>query len=94
MKFALNPLTAKKLRRFRQIRRGYVSFVILMVMIGLSLIAELLVSNRALVVRYEGKTYLPTYGGIIPGRSFGLGYDYETDYRELRDRFLDLFKRV
>ncbi len=27
--FRLNPITRKKLRRFRQIRRGYVSFLIL-----------------------------------------------------------------
>ena len=86
MKLALNPLTAKKLRRFRQIRRGYVSFVILMVMIGLSLIAELLVSNRALIVRYEGKTYFPTYGGILPGTTFGFDYQYETNYRALREK--------
>ena len=26
---ALNPLTVKKLRRFRSIRRGYVSFLVL-----------------------------------------------------------------
>ena len=27
----LNPLTARKLRRFREIKRGYYSFVILVV---------------------------------------------------------------
>jgi len=86
VKFSLNPVTAKKLRRFRQIRRGYVSFIILMAMVGLALIAELLVSNRPLLVRYDGQWFLPTYGGVIPGRTFGFDYEYETNYRDLKAR--------
>jgi len=83
----LNPLTRKKLLRFRQIRRGYVSFLILCGLIGLSAIAEVLVNHRALVVRYEGRWYFPTYGAIHPGRDFGLPYEYEVNYRDLRTQF-------
>jgi len=83
----LNPLTRKKLLRFRQIRRGYVSFLILCGLIGLSAIAEVLVNHRALVVRYEGRWYFPTYGAIHPGRDFGLPYEYEVNYRGLRTQF-------
>ncbi len=83
----LNPLTIKKIRRFRSIRLGFYSFLIISAMIVLSLFAELLVNKRALVVRYEGNTYFPTYGHMIPGKVFGLDYDYETDYRELSARF-------
>ena len=61
--------------------------VITMLMILLSLFAELLVSNRALVVCYNGNYYFPTYGQIIPGRTFGLDYDYETSYRDLQKKF-------
>lgn len=89
MKFALNPLTAKKLRRFRDIRRGYGSFVILVVLILLSCVAELLVNSRALVLRYEGEWFFPTYGGIIPGKRLGLDYDYETNYRDLKAKFAE-----
>jgi microcin C transport system permease protein len=86
-RFRLNPLTAKKLRRFREIRRGYASFVLLMAFVLLSLIAELLVNSRALVVRYEGKWHFPTYGAIHVGREFGFDYDYEVNYRELQASF-------
>lgn len=54
----------------------------------LSLFAELLVSNRALIVYYGGEYYFPSYGAQIPGSQFGLGYGYETDYRELQQVFL------
>jgi len=83
----INPLTIKKIRRFKSIKRGYYSFILFLVMILASLCAELLVSNRALVVRYEGKFYFPTYGQILTGKTFGLNYDYETNYRQLAVKF-------
>lgn len=83
----LSPLTRKKLRRFRSIRRGYWSFLAFCALILLSLAAECLVNNRALVVRHEGEWFFPTYTAMLPGRTFGLDYDYETNYRELRRVF-------
>jgi microcin C transport system permease protein len=83
----LNPLTAKKLRRFRSIRRGYVSLIVLVVLIAFSFAAELFVNSRALAVRYEGRLYFPTYGAFVSGDEFGLGYGYETNYRQLREHF-------
>jgi microcin C transport system permease protein len=84
---SISPLTRKKFKRFVAIKRGYYAFVLLVAMILASLGAELLVSNRALIVSYQGHWYFPTYGDIIPGKAFGLDYDYETDYRDLADRF-------
>ena len=85
--FRLNPQTQKKLRRFREIKRGYYSFLILGFFIVLFCIGELLVNNRALVVSYEGELYFPTYGAFHPGTDFGLPYRYETNYRELKRTF-------
>ena len=75
----LNPLTIKQLQRFRSIKRGYYSAVILAIALVLSLGAELLVNSRAVVVHYQGDLMFPTYGDVIPGRTFGLDYDYETN---------------
>ncbi len=83
----LDPLTHKKIRRFKSIRRGYYSFLIFVLMIAVSLCAELIVNKRAIIVHYEGGYYFPTYGDIIPGTTFGLNYEYETNYRELKKRF-------
>ncbi len=85
--FRLNPITAKRLQRFKAIRRGYWSAIALCALITLSCFAELLINNRAVIVRYDGEFYFPTYGAVIPGRQFGLDYDYETDYRALQQQF-------
>jgi microcin C transport system permease protein len=83
----LNPQTRKKLRRFREIKRGYYSFVILMVLLVLLAFGELLVNSRALIVKYEGEFFFPTYTAFHPGSDFGLAYSYEVNYRELQERF-------
>lgn len=82
--FAVSPLTVKQWRRFRSIKRGYWSAVLLGVCILLSLGAELLVNSRALIVFHQGEWFFPTYGAFVPGRTFGLDYDHETNYRELK----------
>jgi len=86
--FQFNPLTLKRIQRFRSIKRGYYSLVLLLVSIFFALTAELWVNSRALVVYYEGKIYLPTYGGFLPGTEFGESYAWETNYRHLKQRFV------
>ncbi len=50
-------------------------------------VGELLVNSRALLVKYEGKLYMPVFGAFHPGNDFGLDYNNETNYRELKRRF-------
>jgi microcin C transport system permease protein len=83
-----NPQTLKKLHRFRQIKLGYGSLIVLIFILLVSLIAEVIVNNRALIVKYDGEYFLPTYTSFHPGSDFGLGYSYETNYRELQKIFL------
>jgi len=83
----LNPQTKKKLRRFREIKRGYYSFLFLAGLILLVSLGELLVNNRALMVSYEDSWYFPTYSDFHPGTDFGLKYGYETNYRDLQQKF-------
>jgi microcin C transport system permease protein len=83
----LSPQARVQFRRFRSLRRGYGSFLALVLLSGLALLAEIFVSNRALLVSYQGRLYIPIYGSIHPGHDFGLDYDYETDYRSLRAKF-------
>jgi microcin C transport system permease protein len=86
---ALSPLAAKQWKRFRSIKRGYYAFLVLLALLLLSCAAELLINSRALIVSYQGQLFFPTYGAFIPGTAFGLGYDYETNYRELATRLAD-----
>lgn len=87
MAWQINPLTVEKWRRFRRIRRGWWSLVVLGTLLVLAAFGELLVNSRALVVHYRGRTYFPTYTRFHPGTDFGLSYSYEVDYRKLQQVF-------
>ncbi len=51
----LTPLMARRVKRFRSIRRGYWSFVLITSMFATSLFLELIVNNQALLIHYEGR---------------------------------------
>jgi len=86
----LSPQTARKVQRFRRLKRGYFSFVLLCTLASLSLFLELLVNDRALIVSYEGRLSFPTYGRVELGADFGLTGEAAftpVDYRALQARF-------
>ena len=77
----------KKIIRFKSLKRGYYSFLIISLMIILSLFAELFINSRALIVYYNNNFYFPTYQDMIPGKVFGFDYAYETNYKDLKKKF-------
>lgn len=82
-----NPVAIKRWQRFKSSRRGYYSSWILLALCALCFAAELLASNRALVVHYQGQWYFPSYSEVYSGEAFGETYQYETNYRDLKKRF-------
>ena len=60
-RFELSPITRRRLNRFRSIKRGYYSLIILLVAMVLSIFAPFLAESRALLVMYEGRPYFPTF---------------------------------
>ncbi len=84
-----NPTTIKKWQRFRSIRRGYIAFLLLLVLAVIAMLDTALVGKRALIVRYEGKTYFPFVQPMYSGKTFGLDYEAEADYRELKKKWKD-----
>ena len=85
----MNPVTRRRLRRFREIKRGYWSFLLLLGIIFASALAELWINDRALIVSYDGEWYFPTYADVYTGETFGEDYPYEADYRSLKEKFAE-----
>lgn len=78
----MDPLIRKQLKRFRNNRRGYVSFWILTVFFVLSLGSEWICNNKPFVVKYEGSFYFPMFK-FYPGTTFGEEHPTEADYKHL-----------
>lgn len=59
--FIKNPITLKRIRRFKEMRRAYYSFWLLVILYGLSLGAELISNNNPLYIRFNGHSYFPVF---------------------------------
>jgi len=86
----LDPITRRRIARFRRIRRGYYSFWILIGAIVLSIFSPYLAESRALFVWHNGTFYLPTFQfhemktfGQQPPPDWDTG-EIETEYRRLQ----------
>jgi microcin C transport system permease protein len=66
-------------QRFKRNRLGYWSLVVFCVLVVASLFAEVLSSDRPLVVRYQGQTYFPLINDY-PETVFGGDFESNTDY--------------
>lgn len=80
-KRGLNPVTRKRLRRFREMRRAWWSFWILLVFYGLSLVSELVAGNQPLYVRYRGRSYFPILRFYPEDAFTGSGRLTRPDYK-------------
>jgi len=78
-----SPLTQRRFRKFRSIKRAYYSLWILGLAFVLSLFSEQFVNDHPLILRYEGRTYFPTLA-FYSGETFGGRYKTEADYLRLR----------
>ncbi|MEJ8853549.1 ABC transporter permease [Variovorax robiniae] len=65
--------------RFKRNRLGFWSLVLFTVLVVLSLFAEVLSTDKPLIVRYEGKTYFPVVRDY-PEKTFGGDFDTPADY--------------
>lgn len=87
--FRLNPITRKRLQRFRRIKRGYYSLLILVFATFFSLFSNYLAHHRPILVKYQGKFHFPTFK-FMSMETFGqedeFGFtDAEVDYGLLQE---------
>jgi microcin C transport system permease protein len=79
-------LFRKRVRKFRRLKRGYYSFVIILSAYAISFLLPFLMSGTPLVVRYQGRYFFPmfTFHGVAEFGTEGFG---EPDYRILKKQF-------
>lgn len=61
----LNPITRKRLQRFREMRRARWSLWILLTAYAVSLFAELLCNDKPLFARIDGRMFFPAFRSLL-----------------------------
>jgi microcin C transport system permease protein len=79
-------LLRKRLRKFQRIKRGFYSFLIITSAYLFSFLLPLVMSNQALIVKYNDRYFFPMLR-YHAASEFGSPAFGEPDYRELQKRF-------
>ena len=76
----------KRLRKFKRLKRGYWSFVAILIAYVVSFFLPVLANNNAIIVKYEDKLYFPLLE-VYQATQFGQSAIGEANYRALREQF-------
>lgn len=81
-------ILTRRFRKFRSMKRGWYSFLVLTILYVLSWALPVLVNNRAIMVTYEGETYFPALRtDPYLGKDFGQRIFGEANYRKLSQQW-------
>ena len=83
---APESITRRRLRKFRRLKRGYYSFLIITVAYVVSFFLPLIASGTAYVVKYNGSYYFPMLT-FYQAAAFGQDAFGEANYRALDRQF-------
>jgi microcin C transport system permease protein len=67
--------------RFKRNRVGYLSFWLILMLLGLSLVAEVVCNDKPLLAVYQGRWSMPMLQNPVE-RSFGGDFDTPTDWKD------------
>tara|TARA_Y100000590_G_scaffold159760_2_gene183264 strand:- start:456 stop:1730 length:1275 start_codon:yes stop_codon:yes gene_type:complete len=91
-----DSILKKRLRRFKSIKRGYYSLIILIMLYSISLLAPILISKEALVVRYADEKYNigEKYEDINNNNIWDKGENFEDKHNYYFPAFSKMFGAI
>lgn len=86
----------KRWLKFKTMKRGYYSLVILVVLYAFSFLLPVMINNRPIMLKFEGSYHFPAVADLMPGMNayspgtkFGQDVPGEANYRELKKKWKD-----
>lgn len=77
----MTPLTRRRLRLFRENRRGYWSLVLFLLLFAVSLMADFIANDKPILMEYKGSLYFPIFQ-FYAETEFGGDFKTEADYKD------------
>jgi len=78
-----NPITQKRIRRFKEVKRAYLSLIILLLLYLVSLGSELVCNNIPIYVKFNGKSFFPIFKFYPESRFTNNNKKTRPDYKTL-----------
>ena len=85
-RFVKNPMTRRRLSRFKEMKRAYISLWILVLLYMFSLCSEIICNNIPLYVKFQDKSYFPVFKFYPEDTFLGNGKHTRPDYHQINTR--------
>lgn len=82
--FFTSPIFKRRWRKFKSLKRGYYSFIIVITLFVLSFFAEFLINGTAIFVKYQGKVKFTLFS-YEKARDFGMSGYGSPNYRAMKE---------
>ncbi|MBW1864674.1 MAG: hypothetical protein JRI64_03325, partial [Deltaproteobacteria bacterium] len=82
-RFVKNPMTRRRISRFKEMKRAYISLWILALLYMFSLCSEIICNNVPLYVKFHGKSYFPVVKFYPEDTFLGNGKHTRPDYHQI-----------
>ena len=82
-RFVKNPMTRRRISRFKEMKRAYISLWILALLYLFSLCSEIICNNVPLYVKFHGKSYFPVLKFYPEDNFLGNGKHTRPDYHQV-----------
>jgi microcin C transport system permease protein len=82
--FFTSPIFKRRWKKFKTMKRGYYSFILVIIVFGLSFFSEFMINSKAIMVKYQGKIHFTLFS-FESARSFGLSGYGIPNYRRMKE---------
>jgi microcin C transport system permease protein len=79
-----NPMTRRRISRFKEMKRAYISLWVLMILYLFSLCSEVICNNVPLYIRFQGESYFPVFKFYSEDTFLGSGKHTRPDYHQIK----------
>lgn len=77
----MSPIVKRRLKRFKNNKRAFISLIIFTFLFVVSLFAELIANDKPIIMKYNDKYYFPILFSYSD-KEFGGYFDTEADYKD------------
>lgn len=82
--FLTSPIFVRRWKKFKNLKRGYYAFLIVICLFGLSFFSEFLINGKAIMVKYQGRLHFTLFS-FESARSFGMKGFGIPNYRLMKE---------
>ena len=85
--FLSSPIFQRRWRKFKSLKRGYYSFIIIISLFVMSFFAEFLINGNAIMVKYKGKVKFTLFA-TTRAKDFGMKGYGSPNYRAMKELYI------